>query len=98
MPVTAYHVLHQTFTSIDKKTSTQVGKEILISEFYFNEEEAIAHYRALYEGHYIDIFRKNPMAPSKDKVKESLVTKGFSGLTLYSTPIIKWSIQIITIN
>ena len=75
MAATAYHVIYQTFTSRDHLA--EIGKHILVSEYYFQQDEAIARYRQLMKEDSID--NSNKHLPNRSDIESFINRQGFYG-------------------
>ncbi|WP_046242294.1 hypothetical protein [Hymenobacter terrenus] len=98
MPVTAYHVLYQTFTRYDFATTTQVRKRVELSEFYYQEDSAIVRFRELLKKEYPEAFKFISSAPSGEQVKMFLDKIQYYERIQPGTPVKQWRIERISIN
>ena len=82
MSATTYHVLHQTLASFDTKSATEIGKKVLMSEYYFQQEVAISRFQELMENRFCNVDGIDGTTPTTEELIQRLSTKNVCGLTV----------------
>ena len=73
MPATAYHVIYQTFTRRDHQA--EVGKRILVSEYFFQQDAAIARYCQLMDED--SIYKESIHLPQPSDIEDFINRQGY---------------------
>ena len=94
MPATAYHVMYQTFP---QENSIEASQCTLVSEFYFEQEEAIERIRELLMDDSLD----QRFIPQASEVERQIALQGMFGRGREGragNPDKSWRIKQITIQ